>query len=128
MNVITLTLSHTVHVISLSISLKNTLLCVSKIVTKSYFKLWERIWYQHKIRHKQFTACLHSMSGSYKDIKIYLSIFLTIQVLKKKYTLARLYLDNYIKEFKLLKPCVLVSNAKLEKKVSCQMVSFANEI
>lgn len=48
--------------------------------------------------------------------------------LKKKYTLARLYLDNYIKEFKLLKPCVSVSNAKLEKKVSCQMVSFANEI
>lgn len=70
MNVITLTLSHTVHVISFSISLKNTLLCVSKIVTKSYFKLWERIWYQHKIRHKQFTACLHSMHGSYKDIKI----------------------------------------------------------
>lgn len=68
------------------------------------------------------------MSGSYKDIKIYLSIFLTIQVLKKKYTLVRLYLDNYIKEFKLLKPCVLVSNAKLEKKVSCQMVSLANEI
>lgn len=116
MNVITLTLSHTVHVISFSVSLKNTLLCVSKIVTKSYFKLWERIWYQHKIRHKQFTVCLHSMHGSYKDIKIYLSIFLTIQVRKKKYTLARLYLDNYIKEFKLLKPCVLVSNAKLEKK------------
>lgn len=102
MNVITLTLSHTVHVISFSISLKNTLLCVSKIVSKSYFKLWERIWYQHKIRHKQFTACLHSMPGSYKDIKIYLSIFLTIQVLKKKYTLARLYLDNYIKEFNYL--------------------------
>lgn len=63
------------------------------------------------------------MHGSYKDIKIYLSIFLTIQVRKKKYTSARLYLDNYIKEVKLLKPCVLVSNAKLEKKkVSCQMV------
>lgn len=120
MNVITLTLSHTVHVISFSISLKNTLLCVSKIVTKSYFKF--------NMRENMISACLHSMPGSYKDIKIYLSIFLTIPVLKKKYTLARLYLDDYIKEFKLLKPCVLVSNAKLEKKVSCQMVSFANEI